>query len=451
MPLLYDLSGPPIEIAPGRGDLRYSSYPVGGAFDSFGVNLIGKNRTISYGRLFATQPWIAAAVIRLLSWSIRVPLKTYRRTGEDSRVRLMPGDHPLATALASPWERGSQADLIQSVLGPYLVHGNGTTQVEEGAANAIQFKPWAWQQATPIWNSDNEIIGWTVNTGSENIPVGVDVMLHLSTWSPFGPVGISPLYQLGVTLRIEDAAQRFQEAMMRNSARPPSAITASEQFLGLEKDEREALLKQLRADVDTLYAGPENSGRPALLPPGLTWDKIGHTAVEAELIDQRKVAREEVAAVFQIPPPLMGILDKATYSNISVQREMGYTDSLGPPLIVIEQSINAQIVSGLLRETDIFVEFDFAGVLRGDRLKEIQALREAISTGLLMPNEGRSILNYPQVDDELASTLWMPRNNLRPINEPPYLPRGGTVEPDDDKPAPAPTPDEPAGDIGEND
>jgi hypothetical protein len=55
-------------------------------------------------------------------------------------------------------------------------------------------------------------------------------------------------------------------------------------------------------------------------------------------------------------------------------------------------------------------------VLRGDQLKEIQALREAIGTGLLMPNEGRSVLNRPRVEVAGADKLYLPSNNLTPLS-----------------------------------
>jgi HK97 family phage portal protein len=239
--------------------------------------------------------------------------------------------------------------------------------------------------------------------------------MHVAWWSPCAPLGVSPLQQLGVTLNIEDAAQRHQKSMLQIGARTPSAIMASKEFLGLKPEERAAILANLRADVDAIYAGPENAGKPALLPPGLDWKPVGQTAVEAALIEQRKVAREEVCGVYLIPPPMLGILDRATFSNIEVQREMAYTDSLAPPLVLIEQTINAQLVRDLLREDDVYVEYDFAGVLRGDRLKEVESLREAIGTALLTPNEARAIDNRPRSAAPGMDDFYLPTNNLQPV------------------------------------
>lgn len=371
--------------------------------------------------MFQTQPWVAAAVMRMLTWSVRIPLKVYRRLDDDSRIRLRSGDHPLAAAVSHPYDRGSMAQLTMDLLGPVLVHGNSITEVLDGANERIQFQSKDWRFASPIRPWRGSLEGFKVDWDSNDFQreVSIDSILHIAWWSPAGPIGTSPLQQLGVTLKMEDSAQRYANSMLQNAARPPSAITASDEFLGLERDERREIMQQLRQDVTTIYGGPENAGKPALLPPGLDWKPIGHSAVEAELIDQRKIARDEIASVYMIPPPMMGILDKATYSNIETQREMIYTESIGPPLVLIEQMINAQVVRDMLREDDIYVEYDFAGVLRGDRLKEVQGLREAISTALLTPNEGRTILNQPRSSDSEMDQFYLPFNNLAPINSPP--------------------------------
>jgi HK97 family phage portal protein len=422
----------PVEIAPGRGDLMRTSVPVGpsGPLMSPWLTSGGPTnavwtvdgRQVSFARIFSQQQWVAAAIMRMLTWSVRVPLKVYRRTGDDSRERLRDGEHPLASAIAHPWPGGYPAALTMALLGPFLVHGNSVIEMMEGRSGAIAFEPHDWrvtipQKATP---GAMHIDGWKVydEMGQAVRSFSADQAIHAKWWSPLGPEGISPLQQLGVTLRIEDAAMRYQQAQFRNGARPPSAITATTEFLGLEPEVRDKLLEQLREDVTVLYAGPENGGRPALLPPGLDWKPVGHTSREAELIEQRYIDREEIAAVFQIPPPMLGDLRRATFSNITELRQVAYTDGLGPPLVIIEQVLTS-VYQELTRERDVYVEFDFAGVLRGDFLKEINALRAAIATGLMTPNEGRATINRPQSAEANADKLWMPWNNLWPMGTAP--------------------------------
>lgn len=412
----------PLQIAPGRGDLNYSA----GFVPTFptALYLVG-TRAVSFARLFMSQPWVAASVMRMLTWAIRVPLKVYRRDGDDpaDRTRLRPEDHPLAAALQGK-DGMSQAQLIMALLGPVLVHGNSVTRIDSGTNDSLSLVPKDWRFTRPLMPFRDSVDGFQFDVDSSLYmdEKSVDEVLHIAYWSPTGPIGCSPLQQLGVTIQIEDAAQRYQRATFQNGGRPPSAIVASDQFLGLQPAERQILLNQLRADLTELYTGPDNAGTPALLPPGLDWKMIGHSSAEAELIEQRKITREEIAGVYLIPPPLLGILDKATYSNISTQRDMTYTDCLGPPLVLIESAINSQIVLNLLREPDIFCEFDFAAVLRGDPLEEINALREAIGTAILTPNEGRAILNRPKSQDPGMDRFYLPFNNLQPVGSPPVAP-----------------------------
>jgi hypothetical protein len=299
----------PIEIAPGRGDLNYSS----GAVPTFPTSLGLIQKNVSFARLFQSQPWVAAAVMRMLTWAVRVPLKAYRSTGSDSadREHLLPGGHPVADMIANPWPGGSQSQLVMNLLGPVLVHGNSVTEFDDG--DALSFTPKDWRFTMPIMPWRDSLVGFKFDYDSPVFghEVSADKVLHIAWWSPTGPIGTSPLMQLGVTLVIEDAAQRYQRSLFVSGGRPPSVLTTSDAFLGMERAERQVIMQQLRSDLTEIYGGPENMSKPALLPPGLDWKAAGQSAVEAALIDQRKITREEIAAVYLIPPPLMGILDKA--------------------------------------------------------------------------------------------------------------------------------------------
>jgi HK97 family phage portal protein len=418
---------------PVDGNITRPDVPAGPAGSQLPMPWLGSDVSVqtvdgfqvSYAKLFAEQPKVAAAVMRMLTWAVRVPLKVYRRTGDDSRERLRDGEHPLATGVAHPWPGGYPAALTMSLLGPFLVHGNSVTELIDGVRQ-VAFEPHDWRVTTPIKldPSSQRVEGWDVRDvmGRKERSISADVAVHAKWWSPLGPEGVSPLRQLGTTIAIEDAATRYQRAQFRNGARPPSAIVADTEFLGLDKETRDLLLAQLRDDISRLYAGPENQGRPALLPPGLDWKPVGHTSREAELIQQRYLDGEEVGAVYQIPAPFLNDLRRATFSNITELRQVAYTDGLGPPLVVIEQALTA-VWQELSREFDVYVEFDFAGVLRGDFLKEVNALRAAVGMGLMTPNEGRAVMNRPKSDEDRADQLWMPWNNVQPMGEGPPQPQ----------------------------
>lgn len=408
----------PLEVGPGRGDLNYSS----GFVPTFptALALVG-NRALSFARIFMSQPWIYACVTRMLTYAIRVPLKTYRKSGdENSRERVLPGEHPLASMIEKPWDRGSTVDFLLAALGAYFVHGNAVFDIQTNRDGSLSLIEKDWRHCMPIMPYRDTLAGFAfdVDIPSRRYEETIDKVLHVRSWSPVGPIGTSPLQALGVTLQIEDAAQRFQRALFQNGTRPPSAITASEAFMGIDPKERQAILRQVRQDLTAIYSGPDNAGKPALLPFGLTWNSVGQTTNEAELIEQRKITREEICGVYLMPPTLVGILQYAIKSNIQEQRAMAYTDCLGPPLVLLEALINSQIARDLLHDDEVFVEFDFSAVLRGNRIEQIGALRDAVGSAMINPNEAREELAMPRVDDPSMDRYYLPVNNLQPIGTP---------------------------------
>lgn len=417
--------GESFEVDPGGGDLSYNSGPFSVA-DSFGwwnAGFLG-GRPVSYAKIYAEQPWVGIAVNRLLTWAIRVPLKVYRRLDENGdKKRLFPGDHRLAAALQRPWMRGSQAELVMHLLGPKLVHGNSLMDVQEGARGALRFEPIDWRTVVPIREHEvdpyGEILGWKrfLPQGGVKTP-SAETVMHLRWWGPLGNLGISPLQQLRATITSERAAVEWAVNNIQQSWRPNGVVEISDEALKLEPDKLMKLYKKSLAELRQAYSGTTNAGKLPVIPPGLSWaDAKQTTAVEAELIQQRLVNRNEIAAAYMIPPPMIGHLEKSTFNNVQTLREMAYTDALAPPLILIEQMLNAHLVGDLLREEDIFVEFDMGLILRGDRLKEIQALREGVAMGIYTPNEARGALHLPLSDNELADELWLPTNNLNPLSK----------------------------------
>jgi hypothetical protein len=238
-------------------------------------------------------------------------------------------------------------------------------------------------------------------------------VLHFAWDAGHGEMGLSPLMAFGVTFQTEDAIQRSQAASFGNGIRASGAFVIPD-TARTTKEQRD----ELRDHLANTQAGVDNAGRPLLLFNGAKWESTQQTAVEVELIEQRKLNREEIAAAYDMPPPMVGILDKATHSNITEQHKILYTDVLGPWLTLIEETIEAQLIRPEPSWADLKVEFDLAEVLRGDLLAEMQAIKEGIGTGILTPNEGRAIRNLAPSPAQGANELYLPTNNLSVIGTP---------------------------------
>lgn len=424
MTALITSNGTVVDVAPftpvqvntsGTPLLAASSVPL--SMWGEGVPVVG-GKVVSFDQVYRTQPWVRVMVSKIVRQVARLPLKVYRTGAGGSRERVREG--PLVELLSSPTGprgRHSAIDLKQWLLHDALVNGNSLVRKVRddgpgGPPTRLIREPWAGVE----WTRN----GWGVTTdnGRRRLVDFAD-SIHVSWQDDERGLGVSPLAALGVTVRIEDAAQQQQAAIMQNGMRVPYVLSMDKEFIGIDPEERTQIIANLRADIDRLHTGPANSGRTFLAPPGVTPSAIGYSAVEAELIDQRRLTREEIAAVFDIPPPLVGILDHATYSNVSEMHRMLFTTVLGPWIRLLEESLMAQLVRGEAAFDGLYVEFELKDVLRGDPVAEAQALTMQVSNGQLTINEARAVMNRPAFDNPLCDEPLIPANNLAPIGAAP--------------------------------
>lgn len=395
--------------------LSRPSVPLAAFGGGASVDLSGGG-VISYQRLYETQPWVASAVNLLNLQSLRLPLKSYRMLdgGERERIR----NEPLPELLNRPWPRCAAAQLKQKIIFGLAVHGNALFwKYRRGQDTPSQLIPLDWRYVVPHYTDDihaGPVAYWETTQTGEPRYLAPDDVVHFAFEGGNGQIGVSPLQQLGVTLRTEDAAQRYQSASFDNGVRPATGYVVPGD-VQMTAEERGELRQELKAQ----HEGVDNAFRIALLTGGGKLETYSHTAVEAELIEQRKLNREEVAAVYHCPPPLIGIYDHATYSNIESLLRSFFGMTLGPYATLIEETLGAQLITEELGWESLFVEFDFAEVLKGETLKEIVALQTAIASGFLTLNEARQVRNMSRSDLPGMDAFYLPMNNLQPVGAPP--------------------------------
>jgi HK97 family phage portal protein len=370
------------------------------------------NAGVSFAKLYETQPWVAIVINKLTRQLARLPLKAYERDSQGERRRLKDG--PLFESITRPQPGKGAVDFKQWAAFPTLLHGNGLLGKVRNAPGAppTGYEYLDWRQVQP---PTAEKPFWTYGSGRDRRILQLDDVVHFGWLSTKpGGLGISPLQQLGVTIRIESSAQRYQEWNFRNSVRPSGAVKMPPGVV-LDKD----LRAEIRADLNRTYAGPENAGRPILLPAGIEWQPMAQTAHEAELIEQRKLNREEAASIYDLQPPMVGILDHSNFSNVTEFHKMLYTDTLGPWLVLFEEQHKAQAIDTEPMLEGQWVEFDLREVLRGDPVKESVAMKTELTDGVLTINEARDILNRPRIDHPNADRPMVQTNNISFLGDEP--------------------------------
>lgn len=380
-------------------------FPVDGGGSNRGITLVG-GEAATYEQLYETQPWVQIVVNKLARNIARLPLKVYVNPDEpDERERVREG--PLADLLKMPGERMGPGKLKQAIVSNVALHGNSVLVKRRKRVGMPPFE--LLPSSFAFWDvvRDASESVWYVYKPRRGpvIPFRADEVLHFSWWEPGdGLKAPSPLKALRETLMMEDAAQRAAIASFENGMRQSGFFSAP---ASIPPDQFE----RLRAQLSEKYGGPDNAMKTVLLDNDIDWKQMSNNAQESELVNLRKLTREEVAAVYDIPPPVIGILDRATFSNITEQHLMLYQDTIQPWTSMIEETFSVQLIAPEPLMAGQYAEFEFGAVLAGDPVKQTNTLVRAVGGPFMTPNEARARMNMQPITDDDAADQLRPAPN----------------------------------------
>jgi HK97 family phage portal protein len=127
-----------------------------------------------------------------------------------------------------------------------------------------------------------------------------------------------------------------------------------------------------------------------ILEMGLEWKPVGLNSEDSQFLETRKFQRDEICAIFRVPPHLVANLDKASFNNIEHLGLSFVNYSLIPYITRIESRINV----GLLKKEDqgkYYAKFNVAALLRGDLQSRYESYGTGINWGILSPNDCRDL------------------------------------------------------------
>lgn len=232
-------------------------------------------------------------------------------------------------------------------------------------------------------------------------------MLHLRGFSLDGVVGLSPVRLKAETLGIGMAANEHAARMFSNGARPSGVLEHPAKL-------DEAGRKNLRESWAAVHGGAGNSGKVAILEQGMKFSDIGLTNIDAQLLESRKYSRAEIAAMYRVPPHMLGDLDRATFSNIEQQSIDFVTHCILPIISNWEQRLNVSLLTEE-EQQDYFFTFNLAGLLRGDMKSRYEAYQIGRQNGWLSANDIRAVedMNRIKGGDTYLTPLNMTAQTAR--------------------------------------
>jgi HK97 family phage portal protein len=170
-------------------------------------------------------------------------------------------------------------------------------------------------------------------------------------------------------------------------------ILTTEQTLS----DRAAIQRLKRSSMPRMRARQRRVGRRSSRRAS-TPKVVQLNAEEMQYIESRKLNMTEVCMVFDVPPPVVHILDHATFSNITEQMRSMYRDTMSPRLEDVESVLDKALTSEFYPDGLHKTQFDMTDVLRGDFESRSTAAQTLRNNGIATGNEAREIMGLTRSD-----------------------------------------------------
>ncbi|GAA2629654.1 phage portal protein [Streptomyces axinellae] len=352
-----------------------------------------------YAHLYREQPQIRTVVSFLARNIAQLGLHVFRRVSDTDRERLT--DHPLSRILAAPGAKLTRYRLVERLVSDLALYDMALwvkVRLDSGELlGVIPVPPYRVEIEGDSWLEPGR---FRVHGSRGDLVLEPEQVVHFHGYSPTDlRTGSSPIEALRSMLAEEFEATRSREQMWRNGGR----------LSGVLKRPADAPKwdPTAKARFREGWRGFTEQGGTPILEDGMEYEQLALDPAKAQYIEARKLTREEVAAAYHIPLPMVGILDHATFSNIKEQHQQLYQDTLGPWLVSIQEDIGLQLVPDLPDSGDVYVEFNMAEKMRGSFEEQAAAASTATGRPWMTVNEQRARFNLPQLPggDDLITPL----------------------------------------------
>lgn len=375
------------------------------------------NATVAtYGAMYRDQPAIRTVVDFLARNIASLGLQTFEKTNETDRKRILPaveGDMPWTLEI-NPNPTTTAYRMLHALISDKAIFDRAfLLKVKDTGNRTVGLRRIPVPSVQPMDGPWFETDTYRILGSQGHLDVKRGDWLILDGYDPEDTrQATSPIETLRKILAEETSAAEYREQLWRNGARTTGYISRPAEAPEWRDPDRNRFL----ASWQNYVGSNGQAGETPILEDGMTWTGSGVTPKEAQYVESRKLTREEAAAAYHIPPPFIGILDHATFSNIREQHVQLYVDTLGPWTTSVEEDVNLQLVPEFYanRRGQVYVEFNIQSKLKGDFEGQAVQLQAAVGGPYLTRNEARARLNLPALPngDELITPLNVTEGGL---------------------------------------
>lgn len=323
------------------------------------------------------------ACVRLIADSIStLPVDVFTREN-NARIPY----RPRPAWLEFPESGVTRADHFQMVLVSLLVAGNAFVRVLRDNGEVVGLSVLNPTKVEVVRNPATRRPEFKVDNGPR---VPLEDMIHITELRMPGEMrGKSRIDLVSETLGMEKALTAFAARFFGSG----SATSGIIEYPGpLTRDQA----TDLAAAFDVAHRNRLSSSahKTGVLSGGAKYQKTSVEPNEAQMLESRQFAVEEIARIFRCPPQMLGVTTPGAQSYASVEMNM---------ISFVQNTLRTYIVKledaySRLLPPDVYIRWNVNGLLRGDAQTRMAAYSVGLNSGVYSVNDVRSFEDLEPVD-----------------------------------------------------
>jgi HK97 family phage portal protein len=231
---------------------------------------------------------------------------------------------------------------------------------------------------------NNQIAGWRCSCDKNAFPVASQVLLpeEVIHWRNFNPYdywrGLSPLSVAMLPATSDYAAEQFMKGLMSNNGDAGMIVTTEEMLDQTQREQfMEALLDRKRR------AG--TADRPLFLWGKIKVETPSISSVDLQFLDNRKLNRQEIGAIFKVPESMMGFAGEksALSAGAAIEQDrLTFIENTVGALCRRLEAAMEPLIKSMDPQLDGWFDLDALPIMQAARRERMNTAAKAFSMGV---------------------------------------------------------------------
>jgi HK97 family phage portal protein len=351
-----------------------------------------RQKQMPFNQAYQNVAWVYACVNLIGDCISGVTFNLSRGTRKKELVPLRPNDP--AFVCFYPPRVGEIHTLSEMIKMQYIHLGifgeSFATLTKKGKTTVTGVELFNPALVVPVYSQDGlSVDHWNVNqlarrsSGGKSIrTIAAEDMIQWKYPNPYDRFrGLSPLAAARMAIEQDMNMATWNSGFFQNGIRNPIALMLKQTF---NPSQREEFMNRLRRN----FTGFVRGHLPLLVEGGVDVKVLSNTIKDLDFVEGKGLTREELCAVYNMPPAQVGIFRYANYANSKEQRSILYLNNLRPKMRYYRDVFQQAILTPY-----------FPGVFCDFAWDEVDAFRED-------PSIEKTNAEAMKIRAEAAQILW---------------------------------------------